>query len=158
MTTHTVVHATTVVERNFKASPERVFNAWADPSLRAQWDLPGDDSWVLAELEQDFRVGGREKSRFGPKDNPNIWSSGTYLDIVMNARIISAGTMHVDERAISTTMCTIEFSPAGQGTRVLLTDQSAFLDGLETPRSRKSGWSEIFDKLALLLNEPSSAH
>jgi len=62
----TVQHSTIVVERRYDASPARVFAAWADAAGRSRWDVPGDD-WELAEHEQDFRVGGREASRFGPK-------------------------------------------------------------------------------------------
>ena len=89
----TVQHSTIVVERRYDVSPARVFAAWANPAERAQWDVPGDD-WEIAEHEQDFRVGGREASRFGPKGNPVYSSEGRYLDIVPNARIVSAGTMH----------------------------------------------------------------
>jgi uncharacterized protein YndB with AHSA1/START domain len=66
----TVKHDTIVVERNFKSSPERVFAAWADPNAHGLWKVPSDD-WELADFENDFRVGGRERSCFGPKGDPS---------------------------------------------------------------------------------------
>jgi len=93
MTERCVQHSTIAVERRYNATPARVFTAWADPKERSQWDVPGDD-WEIAECQQDFRVGGREASRFGPKGDVRYSSEGRYLDIVENARIISAGTMH----------------------------------------------------------------
>jgi uncharacterized protein YndB with AHSA1/START domain len=153
-----VVHATTVVEHRFAIAPEKVFHAFADAKARAQWDRPGGDDWELAELEQDFRIGGEEHARFGPKGNAVYWSRGVFLDIVPNARIISAGTMHEGDKRISTTLCTIEFIPEGAGTKLVLTDQSAFLDGAETPGERKSGWGEIVERLALYLHAASSRH
>ncbi|MBA3505106.1 MAG: SRPBCC domain-containing protein [Betaproteobacteria bacterium] len=150
MTERTVQHSTIVVERRYDASPARVFAAWADAAGRSRWDVPGDD-WELAEHEQDFRVGGREASRFGPKGDPRYSSEGRYLDIVPNARIISAGTMHDAETRTSTTLCTIELIADDRGTRVILTDQSAFLDGREKPSDRESGWGAILNKLEAYL-------
>jgi uncharacterized protein YndB with AHSA1/START domain len=146
MIERTVQHSTLVLDRTFDAAPARVFAAWADPAVRVQWHVPGDD-WEIAEHEQDFRVGGREATRFGPKGDPLYSSEGRYLDIVPDARIISAGTMHRGDRRISTTLCTIEVLAEGAGTRLILTDQSAFLDGGENPSDREGGWGAILNKL-----------
>ena len=150
MIERTVQHATIVVERRYNAAPARVFAAWADPAERPQWDVPGED-WEIAEQQQDFRVGGREASRFGPKGDARYSSEGRYLDIVENARILSAGTMHDGETRTSTTLCTIELIADGKGTRVILTDQSDFLDRRETPSDRESGWGTILDGLEAYL-------
>jgi uncharacterized protein YndB with AHSA1/START domain len=88
-------------------------------------------------------VGRRET----PKGNPIYSSEGLYLDIVPDARIISAGTMNRGETPISTTLCTIELLAEGVGTRLILTDQSAFLAGREKPSDREGGWGAIRDKL-----------
>jgi uncharacterized protein YndB with AHSA1/START domain len=142
----TVKHDTIVVERNFKASIARVFAAWADPNAHGQWNVPGDD-WVIADHENNFRVGGRQMSRFGPKGDPKYYADGHYLDIVPEARIVSVGTMHDGKTRISATLCTVELFVEGIGTRLILTDQSAFFDGRETPSERKSGWGKMLDRL-----------
>ena len=151
MTLHAVVHDTIVVERRFAVAPEKVFAAWADPAQRARWHFPGDD-WELASFEQDFRVGGHERSRFGPKGSPNLHDEGRFLDIEPNRRIVSAGTMHMDDVRISTTLCTVELTPDGKGTLLKLTDQSAFLDGREKAEDRRSGWGKVFDRLDQFLS------
>jgi uncharacterized protein YndB with AHSA1/START domain len=153
-----VVHATIVVEHRLEAPVERVFSAWADARIRAEWDLPGNDDWELTELDQDFRIGGHTRARFGPKGNAVYWSSGTYLDIVRNRRIVSAGTMHEGEKPISVTLCTIELISDSPGTMLVLTDQSAFLDGGEAPGARRSGWGEIIRRLDLYMSEPPRAY
>jgi uncharacterized protein YndB with AHSA1/START domain len=150
MSKRTVKHDTIVVERSYKASPKRVFAAWADPNAHGLWKTPGED-WELAESENDFRVGGREMSRFGPKGHANFWSDGKYVDIVPDARIVSAGTMHDGDTRISSTLCTVELLREGSGTRLILTDQSAFFDGHETPADRQSGWGQILDRLGAQL-------
>ena len=55
--------------------------------------------------------------------------------------------MHSADTRTSTTLCTIELIAEGGATRLILTDQSAFLDGLESPEDRESGWGTILDKL-----------
>lgn len=151
MTRHAVVHDTIVIERHLPAAPEKVYAAWADAAQRARWHFPGDDDWELAEFDQDFRVGGHERARFGPKGAPNLREEGRFLDIVPNQRIVSAGTMHQDEVRISITLCTVELAADGDGTLLKLTDQSAFLDGRERPDERRSGWGAVLERLTDLL-------
>ncbi len=138
-------HATSKLERTLNASPQRVFAAWADKHKRAQWDLPGED-WVIAEQEEDFRVGGRQYKRFGPKGDPRFHSEGFFIDIVPDARIVSAGAMHLNGVRSSATLCTVEISAQENGARIILTDQSAYLAG-ETPAMRRAGWTSILDRL-----------
>ena len=69
MSEPSVVHDTLVLERTYDASPARVFKAWADPAARGRWDVPGE-GWEVAAFESDFRVGGREFSRFGTEGRP----------------------------------------------------------------------------------------
>ena len=64
---------------------------------------------------------------------------------------MSAGTMHSGDTRISSTLLTIELLRDGDGTQLVLTDQSAFFDGAETPTDRRSGWGEILDRLVRFL-------
>ena len=56
MSERSVEHETFVVERRYDVSPERAFAAWADREAKARWYVGPD-----ANLELDFRVGGRER-------------------------------------------------------------------------------------------------
>jgi uncharacterized protein YndB with AHSA1/START domain len=152
VTVYAVVHDTIVIERDFRVPPEKVFAAWSDAAQRARWHFPGDDDWELAEFDQDFRVGGQERSRFGPKGAPHLREEGLFLDIVPNRRIVSAGTMHDNEIRMSITLCTVEIFSGAAGARLKLTDQSAFLDGRERPDERRSGWTAVIRRLAAFLD------
>lgn len=146
MSERSVHHDTIVIERTYEASPARVFAAWASPEARGRWAVPGN-GWELADDQDDFRVGGREVSRFGPAGDPLYLAVTNYLDIVPDRRIVMAGTMARGETRISASMATVELLPAGNGTRLIYTEQAAFLDGEDTPADRTRGWGEILDKL-----------
>ena len=57
--------------------------------------------------------------------------------------------MHLQETRISVSLATVEFMPVGDnGTRLVLTEQGAFLDGHEFPARRAGGWGSLLDALA----------
>jgi uncharacterized protein YndB with AHSA1/START domain len=58
-----VTHSTFIIERSYPATPQRVFNAFADPAIKRRWFAEGEES-KLEEYEADFRVGGSERTRF----------------------------------------------------------------------------------------------
>ncbi|HEY4069814.1 MAG TPA: SRPBCC domain-containing protein, partial [Burkholderiaceae bacterium] len=86
------------------------------------------------------------------------WKSGlvttfdvTYFDIVPGERIVYAYEMHMDERKISISLASIEFKASGAGTRLIVTEQGAFLDGYDDNGSRERGTQGIIDKLGAYL-------
>jgi uncharacterized protein YndB with AHSA1/START domain len=150
MSDRSVTHDTIAIERTFNASPARVFAAWASSKARARWAVPRDE-WESAEESDDFRIEGREVRRFGPKGDPRYRSVTNYLDIVPDQRIVMAGTMFVAELPISCSLATVEFLEHGRATRMIYTEQAAFLDGRDTPQSRRQGWGINLDKLEAYL-------
>jgi uncharacterized protein YndB with AHSA1/START domain len=126
-----VRNVTLVAERAFDASPGSVFAAWADPVARARW-AAGPDDW-RNEFTIEFAIGGQEVYRGGPESGPEHAYTATYLDIEPNRRIVYAYDMRVGRQRLSVSLVTVEFSPDGPHTRVKLTEQAAFLDGLGDP-------------------------
>ncbi|GAB2661619.1 SRPBCC family protein [Prescottella soli] len=157
MSTRSVTHSTFVVERVYDAPPARVFHAFADPEAKARW-FSHPDEWVSNEGVMDFRVGGRESISGGPKSGPVHSFSSIYQDIVPNERIVYSYDMHMDDVRISVSLATIEFFPAGAGTRLVMTEQGAFLDGHDDAGSREAGTNLLLDALgAALAAESASA-
>jgi uncharacterized protein YndB with AHSA1/START domain len=66
---------------------------------------------------------------------------------VPGERIIYAYTMAQEETLISASLLTVEFKSEGGKTRLLLTEQGAFLDGADQPTNREAGWNELLDSL-----------
>jgi len=145
MKARTAQHGTIRLERTFKAQPARVFAAWAEPKARAKWDVPG--RWVIAEQTFDFREGGRELKRFGPKDDPRLVADTLYLDIVPQRRIVFSYSMTSRGTPISVSLTTIELSADGKDTHLLLTEQIVFLDGNDNAVNREEGLASMLDKI-----------
>jgi uncharacterized protein YndB with AHSA1/START domain len=120
-----------------------VFAAWSDPEAKARWfDGPG------AEVELDFRVGGRERRR-GPLPDGRAYAfHALYHDIIRPRRIVFTYEMLVDETRISVSVATVELGPERTGTRLVFTEQGAFLDGQEMAGRREQGMGSLLDALA----------
>jgi uncharacterized protein YndB with AHSA1/START domain len=152
MTERTVTHATFVIERTYDASPARVFNAWADPAAKARWfTAPAD--WSKEPHQLDLRVGGGERMVGGPKDGPMHVFESRYYDIVPNERVVSAYEMYLGETRISVSVATLELKAAGAGTRMVYTEQGAFLDGFDNPAIREEGTRDLLEKLGQALEQ-----
>ena len=146
-----VVHNTIVIERAYPVSPERVFTAFSDPAKKRRWFVEGD-SHEIESYELDFRVGGKEHyaSRFKegtPVAGLHLKSENMFRDIVPNRRIIFTSTMAMEGKCFSISLGTVELLPTEKGTDLLLTFQSAFLEGADGPAMREAGWRGLLEKL-----------
>ena len=155
MTERTVTHATFAIERVYPASAARVFRAFADGKQKVHW-FNGPEEWGPDRHEMDFRVGGRETSVGGPKEGPPHAFDAIYQDIVENERIVFSYDMHLDDRRISVSLTTIELKPAGGGTRLIFTEQGAYLDGWDNPAERERGTGGLLDALGAYLARQSA--
>jgi uncharacterized protein YndB with AHSA1/START domain len=143
MSGRSVEHATFVVERKYEVLPERAFAAWADPEAKARWYVDSD-----AQLELDFRVGGRERSQGTAPDGRAYSYEALYQDIVPGRRIVYTYEMVLEETRISVSLATVEFTPLGEdGTHLVFTEQGAFLDGHESAARRSEGIGSLLDAL-----------
>jgi uncharacterized protein YndB with AHSA1/START domain len=145
--TRPAVHSTFRLERYYEASPARVFLAFADTAAKRRWLVEGEGFEVF-EHEADFRVGGREFSRFRFGEGPQITNEAIYQDIVPNERIIFCYRMAMGGLPMSASLTTIELTPQGSGTLLIHTEQGAYLDGLDDGTGREEGTRGLLEILA----------
>ncbi|GAA0639626.1 SRPBCC domain-containing protein [Brevundimonas lenta] len=147
-----VAHGTFTVERRYDASPARVFAAHADPAAFRRWFADGEE-WTVHTWEQDFRVGGhfRGSFRFGDENNATWFNETEYLDIVENRRMVWSyvmGRESPDGRIRnSVSLATTEIVADGAGTRLVYTEQGAFLESADDIALRERGCADMLDAL-----------
>lgn len=146
----TVTHDTFVIEQIYEASVTKVFRAWADPVRKARW-FAGSADALGHGYQLDFWVGGLEVLRSGPAGGPLYTYTAEFRDIIDEQRIVAATDMLADETRISVTLVTLEFHRLGSATRLVLTEQGAYLDGKETPTQREEGTRALLDSLGASL-------
>ena len=145
-----VVHDSFSIERSYPVPPEKVFAAWATIDAKKQWFGSEQGIEPVGEQTLEFRPGGRE--HFTAKAEGRLFDyDGTYCDIVENERIVWTYDMHMDGRRISVSLSTVEIAPAPGGTRLVMTEQGAFLDGLDTNEARAEGTQQFLDNLGRYL-------
>jgi uncharacterized protein YndB with AHSA1/START domain len=150
MNARSVLHDSFTIERTYPAAPSRVFAAFASEEAKNTWgDTGGLDTASGAPTEFDFRVGGRE--RFGHVyEGTSYRYDALYYDIVPDQRIVYSYEMYANDARISVSIATIEFTKSGEGTTLTMTEQGAYLDGIDGDQAnelRRGGTAEMLDNL-----------
>jgi uncharacterized protein YndB with AHSA1/START domain len=155
MTARSVIHDTFTIERTYPAASGRVFAAFASKEAKEAWGDTGDLGSSDVTAEFDFRAGGWE--RFGFEYNgTNYRYEALYYDIVPDQRIVYSYEMYAGDARISVSVATIEFVPSGDGTTLTVTEQGAYLDGIDgpgAPSQRCEGVTEMLDNLTDYLKQ-----
>ncbi len=147
-----IVHATFAIERVYNHAPSKVFDAFASREAKMKW-FGDPDSVSNKKYSLDFRVGGREHAEGDVPDHGVYTYDVVYQDIVPNNRIVSTYEMTIGGNRISVSVATVEFRPEGKGTRLVLTEQGAFLDGYDKPAAREEGTKQLLEALAKALDK-----
>jgi uncharacterized protein YndB with AHSA1/START domain len=151
MTEPTVTCSTFTIERSLAATPEQVFAAFADVTVKTRMLSPSDDessSGPMAPGDFDFRVGGHERFEFVEEDGRKMQYDAMYYDIVPSQRIVYSYEMFSDGSRISVSVASIQFLESGKSTSLIWTELGAFLDGLDKSELREGGTSWMVDNMA----------
>lgn len=147
MTKRSVTHATFTIERVYDATPALVFKANSDQAIKRRWFAEGE-GFSVQKYELDFRVGGLEICRFRYGEGEPMTYDATFQDIVPNERIICAYSMTIGGKRISSSLATTQLRPEGQTTRLIFTEQGAYLDGHDNVKEREEGSRGLLEALA----------
>jgi uncharacterized protein YndB with AHSA1/START domain len=139
-------HATITLERTYRAPLQQVFSEFADPVARARWSPPSND--VLIYDETDFRAGGRDLFRCGPKNDPKFRGETLYHLIVPDRRVVSSETLDADGQRLAVSLNTLDFEATSAGTRLKVTVQMVSLVGASMVEAYESGNKSALENLS----------
>jgi len=145
-----------VLERDFAAGPDRVYAAFTDPDLLAQWFGPAGFHVPRPTVRVNAVPGGFWRLVMVNNDNPAITSpvDSVFTEVRPNERLVG----YEDTRGMpgvpdgTRLVLTIDFAAAGTGTRLHL-EQGPFSRDLAEMGA--VGWRESFAKLDALLTRPA---
>ncbi|HLJ63002.1 MAG TPA: SRPBCC family protein [Stellaceae bacterium] len=146
-----VVHASFALERRFDAPRARVWAALTEEKAKSQWFASVSGQWELVERHMEVRVGGRERLKGRWKSGMVSTFDATYYDVVPLERLVYTYEMHLDDKKISVSLATMELKEEGGKTRLIVTEQGAFLDGYDDAGSREHGTGQLLDALGASL-------
>jgi uncharacterized protein YndB with AHSA1/START domain len=130
------------VRRTFKASPQRVFDAWTRPEEMKRWAAPGPVT--VSHAESDLRVGGTYRIHMIQPGGVEIRAHGVYREVAPPTRLVYTWSWET-QPDVTDTIVTVEFTEKGGSTEVVLRHA-----GLPTDASRErhsTGWNGCLDKL-----------
>jgi uncharacterized protein YndB with AHSA1/START domain len=99
-------------------------------------------------------VGGRERVVGKFTDGSESRFEALYFDIVPERRLVYSYDMYFQGKKISVSLASVEFVASGRdnrGTKLIVTEQHAFLDGYEDAGNRERGTQGLMDNLELAL-------
>src|ERR1700722_15293965 len=157
MTRQPISHGSFTIERTYNASPSRVCAAWSDVEIKARWFI-GPEGYTESRREMNFEPGGSEilQGRF-PTGKETLYIA-RFHQIVKDERIVYVYDMRLNGVHPSLSVATVEIEPVALGTRLIYTEQIAYLDGtngVEGTALREHGVGWHLDNLADTLRATS---
>lgn len=141
-----VIHETITLEHTYAFPIHDVYAAWADPAARTVWGTPSDNEALEFE-STDYRVGGRDVSRCGPKGDLSFRVETTYLDIVPEVRVLYSEVASNGGNRLSVALQSALFEATDSSTRLRLVIQIASFVGKGMIEGNRDGSRITLDNL-----------
>ena len=141
-----------VIERNFDAPVELIWQMWTVPEHFAAWY--GPDGATIPVAEMDLRVGGRRRVRMDvqtPRGVMQMWFTGEYVEVVEPSRLVftegicdeTGNPVSMPDGHPTITEVRVQLEDLGGRTRLVLTHV-----GIPEGSPGAAGWTMAFEKLA----------
>ncbi len=133
-------------------TPVRLYTAWTDPGLIAQWF--GPEGFVNTVHAMDVRVGGSYRLTMLSPDGSSHPLRGTFLELVPREKICLTWQWENPETPESVghqeTRVTVTFKDIGGDTEMtMIHDQ---FNNEEQAANHNSGWTSSFNKLETVVS------
>lgn len=131
--------------RRLRGSPAKVYAAWTDPAVMAQWF--GPHQCTITHAEADVRVGGRFRVIMAERDGTDVHNvSGVYREVEPERKLVFTWAWITTPERES--LVTVSLRPVEDGVELTL-HHAQFFD--EAARDgHNGGWSQSLDKLERL--------
>lgn len=156
---------TIVIERVFNAPVEKVWKAWTEPEKVKKWWGPKD--FTAPHVKIDLRVGGKFLGAMhgppGSEWDKDLWSTGTYKEIIPLKKIVSTDSFADEQGNIvpgsaygmpenfpEELLVTVTFEDLGDKTKIILRHEGFPLEG---DIGAEEGWNQSLDKFAKVVEE-----
>ena len=140
----TLEDRTLIVERVFRAPPEKVFQAWTDPDILTKWW--GPTGATIPECDLDAKPGGTWRTVMATPDGNRMTVSGVFREIAPPDRLVMTWAWQQDDGSRGhETEIVVTFEDVPEGTRLRLV-QSVF-ENVENRDMHGMGWNSTFDDL-----------
>lgn len=146
-----------VIERDFDAPVELIWQMWTEPDHFKEWY--GPDGAAIPVAQMDVRVGGARlvcMEMQTPNGPMRMWFTGEYREVVENERLVytesasdengnvlSPADMGMPEDHPVTTTVTVELQDLEGRTKMVMTHA-----GIPADSPGAAGWAMALDKLA----------
>jgi uncharacterized protein YndB with AHSA1/START domain len=129
------------LRRRINASPAKVYAAWTQPSQLMKWIHPHDT--VCIHAEADEREGGRFRFILRAPDGEEHDVSGTYLEVVPEARLVFTWAWRSTPERES--RVTVMLREDGHATELTLKHEHFFDEAARD--AHEGGWTGALDHL-----------
>ena len=153
---------TVIIERNFDAPVDLVWQMWTDPEHFKEWYGPDGATIPVAEL--DVRVGGIRRVCMEvrtPNGPMRMWFTGAHREVAKpkclvytesmcdeHGNVLTPADLRMPEGHPVTTEVRVELQDVGGRTKMVLTHA-----GIPAESPGAAGWAMALDKLAARLGE-----
>jgi len=137
------------VRRHLSAPPARVFAAFANAEVVAQWLTPAPEV-KLTVLELDFREGGRYRFAYDTPEGQRMLVGGVYSKIEAPSRVEFSWLIEPpDIHAGVESQVTVSIAPSANGTDLLILHER--FERADANARHAEGWAGALEQLQRLL-------
>ena len=138
---------TLVIEREFQASREKVYEAWTNPEILQKWW--GPQGVTIPKLDLDVREGGEWVTTFHSEQMGERIVSGRYITLEPPNRLVFTWGWTENGKRGHETEVEIVLVQSDEKTLMVLTQK--IFTAVENRDGHRHGWTSSFIKLGELL-------
>ena len=133
--------------RSLPLPPKRLFPLLTEAKYRDRWNAPDADTPVET-ITEDLRIGGEDKQRCGPADEPAFEVLTRWYHLAAPDRVVLTETLYFGGQAACTSLVTYDLIAEGTGTALGVTVAVSSFTGPEALPEVQQGWEGGLDNLA----------